>query len=280
MASKALKQWKADPGDLFPYRGQYGSKLWAATFFLFTRSLLLIFAYSILVPSNSFWSLFSRFPGAAPSRPPYTGALSLPGIPDVLLRTVENALGMPSFSSLIFLSILMNSIVFAFANTLWRRERFPMTGQGGGLVISAQVQIVDLVHILLFVYTSSLNPTWSPALFRWMPLFIFSGEALQFVADHSKYLFRQNPWNDGKIYTGGLFNFVRHPNFLGFFVWRVAFATACGGLILGVAVFAMFVNLFVQTSVPGLEGYLSAKYGKQWNLFKDRVKWKIFPGVY
>ena len=111
-------------------------------------------------------------------------------------------------------------------------------------------------------------------------MFIFSGEALQFVADHSKYLFRQNPWNDGKIYTGGLFNFVRHPNFLGFFVWRVAFATACGGLILGVAVFAMFVNLFVQTSVPGLEGYLSAKYGKQWNLFKDRVKWKIFPGVY
>jgi steroid 5-alpha reductase family enzyme len=142
-----------------------------------------------------------------------------------------------------------------------------MTGQGGGLVISTQVQIVDLVHILLFVYNVSRNPTWLPSLFRWMPMFVFLGVALQFIADHSKYLFRENPRNDGKIYMDGAFRIVRHPNFLGFFIWRVAFATACGGLILGAAVFAMCVNLFVQTSVPGLERYLSAKYGRQWDLF-------------
>jgi len=110
-------------------------------------------------------------------------------------------------------------------------------------------------------------------------MFVFLDEALPLVADHSKYLFRQKARNDGKIYTGGVFSIVRHPNFLGFFV-RVALATACGGLVLGAAVFAMFVNLFVKTCVPCLEGYLSSKYGRQWDLFKDRVKWKVFPAVF
>lgn len=111
-------------------------------------------------------------------------------------------------------------------------------------------------------------------------MFVILFEAMHFAADHTKYLFRQNPRNDGKIYISGLFSIVRHPNFLGFFVWRVAFAIECGGLLLGVAMVAMFVNLFMQTSIPGLESYLSVKYGRQWDMFKDKVKWKIFPSIY
>lgn len=133
MTSKNQKQWKADPNDLYPYRVQYGSKIWAATFFLSTRLLMVLLTYSMLAPPTSSWSIFLRFPAAAPSRPPPTDAISLPGIPDALPRLFENAFGMTSYNSLIFLTIISSSIEFAFYKVLWRREKFPMTGQGGAL---------------------------------------------------------------------------------------------------------------------------------------------------
>jgi steroid 5-alpha reductase family enzyme len=93
-------------------------------------------------------------------------------------------------------------------------------------------------------------------------MFIIFGEALQFTADHSKYLFQKKkppPRDDGKIYMGGVFSVVRHPNFLGFSLRRFAFSVACGGLVWDGAIIAMLVDLFVQTSVPGLESYLAVK---------------------
>jgi steroid 5-alpha reductase family enzyme len=66
-----------------------------------------------------------------------------------------------------------------------------------------------------------------------MSIFVIFDEALQFTADHSKYLFLKNPRNDGKIYMGAVVSVVRHPNFLGFFLWRLAFTVACGELVWG-----------------------------------------------
>ena len=95
--------------------------------------------------------------------------------------------------------------------------------------ISRQVNIFDSIHALLFVYLASRNPTWSPTIFQWTPIIFVAGLSLHVLADHSKYLFRKDAKSKGKVYTGGVWGVVRHPNFLGFTIWRTAFATAAGG---------------------------------------------------
>jgi protein-S-isoprenylcysteine O-methyltransferase Ste14 len=249
--------------------------------FMGVRSAVPLIFYSMLAPPSSALSIFSRLPGAYPSHPPPTGnELSIPGMPDALLRAIERVLGLPRTSSLIFLGALLPSFSFAMYNIVWRRERFPLTGQGGSIQVTTQVNLVDVVHAILFVYTASANPTWSPTAFRWTPIVFAIGLGLHVAADHSKYLFRQDPRNKDRVYTGGVWSLVRHPNFLGFAIWRTAFATAAGGWAFGAFMLIFHGYLFWDTSVPVLEEYMARKYKKQWDVAKEKVRWKMIPWIW
>ena len=100
------------------------------------------------------------------------------------------------------------------------------------------------------------------------------------MADHSKYLFRKDPANRGRVYTGGVWGLVRHPNFLGFTIWRTAFATAAGGWGFGLFTLGMFAYILDGTSVRVLEGYMSQSYGKEWKRAAEKVRWKMVPGIW
>lgn len=130
------------------------------------------------------------------------------------------------------------------------------------------------------MYFASRNPTWSPTVFKWTPLVFVAGLALHVTADHSKYLFRKDGKNKGKVYTGGVWGVVRHPNFLGFTIWRIAFATAAGGWGFGLVALAMFVHILCDTSVRVLEDYMSRAYGKEWKRATEKVRWKMVPGIW
>lgn len=106
------------------------------------------------------------------------------------------------------------------------------------------------------------------------------GLGLHIGADHQKYLFRKEKGNKGRVLRSGLWGVVRHPNFLGFTVWRVAFATAAGGWAFGLAMFAGFLWLFAKTSFPILEDYMQKNYGKEWVEVKKGVRWKMIPGIW
>ena len=188
--------------------------------------------------------------------------------------------GLPSYSALIFLGAALPSISFSVYNLVWRRESFPMTGQGGSLQVTSQVNFVDILHAVLFVYWASRNPTWSAALFRWSILPFIFGLSLHVIADHSKYPFRKKPKNKGQVYTGGVWSVVRHPNFLGFLIWRVAFASAAGGWAFGGFMLSLFGYLFYNTAVPIIEDYMGRSYGKKWELATEKVRWKMIPGIW
>lgn len=143
-----------------------------------------------------------------------------------------------------------------------------------------QVNFFDAVQLLLFVYYASRNPTWSPTVFRWTPIFFVAGLGLNFIADYSKYLFRKDAKNRSKVKTGGVWGLVRHPNYLGFAIWRTAFATAAGGWGFGLLALAMFAYILCGTAVHVLEGYMSRSYGKEWKRATEKVRWKIVPGVW
>lgn len=82
------------------------------------------------------------------------------------------------------------------------------------------------------------------------------------------------------MYTGGVWGLVRHPNFLGFTIWRTAFATAAGGWGFGLLALAMFAYILCGTSVRVLEGYMDRAYGKEWKRATEKVRWKMVPGIW
>jgi protein-S-isoprenylcysteine O-methyltransferase Ste14 len=236
--------------------------------------------YALLAPPTSPYSLFSKYPSLAPNVPSPTSTISIPLLPSAVLRPFSTILGLSPISTIIFLGAALPSFSFTAYNLLWRREKLPLTGQGGSLQITTQVNLTDIMHGLLFVYTASRNPTWSPTVFSFTPIVFLVGFALHVTADHSKYLFRKDKRNKGKVLRSGVWGLVRHPNFLGFTIWRVAFATAVGGWAFGGLLLVGFGYLFANTSIPILEGYMERSYGKEWDVTKEEVKWKMIPGVW
>ena len=258
--------------DFFPFRGHYDSSLAGRLLFVVIRVLLVGSSYVLLLRSST--SPFcSAFPSACP-----------PPAPDPhlhILSPLGDTLGLPSTSTAIFLGILLPSIQFALYNLRWRREALPLGGQGGAIQVAIQVNLFDLAHVLLFAYLAAANPTWSAALLApWCPAIAALGLALHAAADESKHRFKGDARHAGKVYAGGVWGVVRHPNHLGFLVWRTAFATAAGGWAMGLFVAAFFVYLFGDTAVPVEEGYMRRKYGQQWERVTEKVPWKMLPGIW
>ena len=136
MVSKKETPPSLEPMDMFPFRGEYGGSAAGAALFVAVRTAVPLLFYALLAPPTSALSIFSRFPQAYPSRPPPSEGLSVPFFPDALLRWVEQSLGLPSYSAIVFLGAALPSVTFIMYNTIWRRERFPMTGQGGSIQVT------------------------------------------------------------------------------------------------------------------------------------------------
>lgn len=280
MAPKSTPPDPQDPMDFFPFRGQYGGRALGASLFVAVRSLVPAVFYALLAPPTSPYSLFSKYPSLYPSVPPRTSNISISFIPTTALNSLSTTLGLSPVSTIIFLGATLPSFSFAAYNLLWRREKLPLTGQGGSFQITTQVNLTDIMHGILFLYTASRNPTWSPAIFSFTPIVFILGFALHIIADHSKYLFRKDKRNKGKVLQNGVWGLVRHPNFLGFTIWRVAFATAAGGWAFGGLLAVGFGFLFVNTSIPILERYMERSYGNEWEVTTEKVKWKMIPGIW
>jgi len=106
------------------------------------------------------------------------------------------------------------------------------------------------------------------------------GLAAEAVSETQRKLFKDDPKNTGKAYTGGLFGLARHINYGGYTIWRASYALASGGWIWGTFVGAFFASDFATRAVPVLDEYCSKRYGVQWTEFKKKVPYALIPGVY
>ena len=125
-----------EPMDFFPFRGEYGGSSAGAALFVAVRAAVPLLFYSLLTPPTSPLSIFSRFPSLYPSRPPPADGLSVPFFPDALLRSMEHDLGLSSYAAMVFLGAALPSVTFVVYNIVWRRERFPVGGQGGSIQVT------------------------------------------------------------------------------------------------------------------------------------------------
>lgn len=122
--------------------------------------------------------------------------------------------------------------------------------------VAATVGPVDYVAIALVLLGSYLN----------------SGSEIQ------RKWWKDDPANKGKCYTGGLFRWSMHINYLGdsvlFTGWSLLTATWST-----LALPAMMTAMFMLYHIPGLDSYLKQRYGDEFESYAKRTK-KFIPFVY
>ncbi|KAF9526672.1 hypothetical protein CPB83DRAFT_884784 [Crepidotus variabilis] len=93
-------------------------------------------------------------------------------------------------------------------------------------------------------------------------------------------VFKANPRNKGKCYTGGLWSLARHINYTGFILWRGSYTMASGGWIPGILMTGWFFQDFGRRAIPILDQYCTTRYGSQWDAFKQQTPSKLIPRIW
>ncbi|KAJ7607390.1 hypothetical protein FB45DRAFT_948196 [Roridomyces roridus] len=116
---------------------------------------------------------------------------------------------------------------------------------------------------------------------QWVGVGLFSvGIVMELVAEEGRKAFKKNPKNVGKVYDQGLWSLVRHPNYLGFNLWRAGIALATGSLAATAILSALQLSVFYTTSIPELSDWMARKYGSQWTEYTQRVQYALIPGLW
>lgn len=171
------------------------------------------------------------------------------------------------------------SVASAVKHIFWLlvTSKEPMT-PSFATAVGAFNTLFNSLNTLAFSF-ASVNPTWSETTFyAALPVFAL-GIGIETVSEIQRKAFKDNPKNEGKLYSDGLFGVVRHPNYLGYLLWRGSMALATGGWAWGVLVAAFFWFSFNNNSIPELDAYSTKKYGEQWEAVKRKVPYAFFPGL-
>ena len=197
---------QAGTGALGIQRGDYNRSL--------AGSLFLGVGRMISIPIQH-W-IITRHPLAAIGlpRPPTHGSINLP------------ILGAQPQLSTIFLG--MTAVLLLKQNAwIWGccNERITLPFAFFGVVVPA---IYESLCALLFTAATS-NPLWTPSFLYAGAVIHVLAAANELVSEVGRYHFKSRKENKGKLYTGGLFGLVRHPNYACNVVYGTVYGLAAGG---------------------------------------------------
>jgi steroid 5-alpha reductase family enzyme len=121
---------------------------------------------------------------------------------------------------------------------------------------SSPLEAVDLLATGVFVFGSYLN----------------TGSELQ------RRRFKQDPANQGKLHTGGLFRYARHINYFGDLLWVSAWAAVTRNPWAGLIPILLALG-FVFGFIPALTRHLRGRYGEEFEAWRRRTK-ALIPFIY
>ena len=105
-----------------------------------------------------------------------------------------------------------------------------------------------------------------------------AGSAVNSFSELERTAFKADPENEGKLYTNGLFAWVRHPNYFGDVVWLSGWAL----LTLNPWAFvlpALATVGFAFFFIPQLSAHLAGRYGDDYAAWAASTK-KLIPFIY
>lgn len=124
------------------------------------------------------------------------------------------------------------------------------------LPISIPIDSLDYFAVGLFIFGCILNTGGEILRNRW----------------------KDNPENNGKIYTKGFFKYSRHINYFGDILWVTAYALITkNGYAVIIPIFLFCAFAFYNA--PKLDRYLKSKYGKGYDEYEKNTK-MLIPFIY
>lgn len=135
-----------------------------------------------------------------------------------------------------------------------------------------------LFIFLLLAFSGGTNPAlFGPAGYLGIAMFLV-GSWMNTYAEYSRHVWKQRPENRGKLYTGGLFRIVRHPNYLGDMILFSGMCLIAGKWVTAVIPVLMLAG-FAFANVPVLDSHLREHYGPAFDSYAQRTK-KLIPFLY
>ncbi|GLV64272.1 hypothetical protein Bmyc01_29420 [Bacillus mycoides] len=128
----------------------------------------------------------------------------------------------------------------------------------------------------ILMITSKQDPNLIVLVIGWM-LFL-GGSILNTVSELLRKPFKDNPANQGKLYTGGLFKYAIHINYLGDCLWVLGLALISNNIYSLLIPLGLFI-VFVFDYIPKSDDYLQNKYGEQFTVYKQKTK-KLIPFIW
>lgn len=104
------------------------------------------------------------------------------------------------------------------------------------------------------------------------------GSYLNTGSELQRRAWKKQPSSKGKCYTGGLFAYSMHINYLGDSILFTGWAILTASLW-AFAVPALMTYMFIFYHIPPLDAYLSERYGAAFNAYADKTA-KFLPFLY
>eukprot|EP00928_Gymnodinium_smaydae_P083551 TRINITY_DN66798_c0_g1_i1.p1 TRINITY_DN66798_c0_g1~~TRINITY_DN66798_c0_g1_i1.p1 ORF type:complete len:255 (-),score=12.18 TRINITY_DN66798_c0_g1_i1:69-782(-) len=171
-----------------------------------------------------------------------------------------------AFSGIFVMRVLMQM------NLFWRRgiPWIEVLAEAGGII---PVSFASLA----WGAASNVRPVGWSELFS-VPLFV-TGTAANFIPEFQRYLWKKGKGREGRLYTGSLFAYCRHPNYTGEVLSFVGHAMATGRLVNQWIPACMGIGMAVL-SCRELDFYLEKRYAAEWPSYAARVRWGMLPGIW
>ncbi|TKA75243.1 hypothetical protein B0A49_05543 [Cryomyces minteri] len=152
------------------------------------------------------------------------------------------------------------------------------------ILLAAYNTVLNSINTILSVWAWSSNsaPSGSSySLTQGVGLLLYgTGLFTEWYCEVQRKRFKQDPRNQGKPYSGGLFGLATNINYGGYTLWRTGYALYCAGLPWAGVMVAWLVGDFCARAIPSMEGYCQNKYGDQWTEVRRKVPYRLLPWIY
>ncbi len=105
-----------------------------------------------------------------------------------------------------------------------------------------------------------------------------AGSWMNSWSEYRRHAWKERPESRGRLYTGSLFRFSRHPNYLGDLTSFSGLCLISGAWVTAVIPLMMLAG-FVFVNIPVLDSHLRERYGAEFGEYASRTR-KLIPFVY
>ncbi len=144
-------------------------------------------------------------------------------------------------------------------------------------------EAIIITNIMPFIipYTAYVggNNHQQVGLIEGFGIFLFLlGSCLNTISEYLRHIWKNTEKNKGLLYTGGLFKYAIHINYLGDIILFSGIALI-GNVLILLFIPGLMGFIFIIIVIPLKESYLKKKYGNDFINYKSSTK-KLIPFIY